>query len=158
VAGSAPSAARSQPRDPSPSFRFQVTISGVTVARFAECAGLEFEQETFDYREGGLNSRVHRLPGRFKFGNLTLKKGIALDGKPLLDWIERVDKAANNGTLETQSVSVVLYDRAGQSVIRSWDFSGAYPVQWKATALSAEQSAVAIETLSLAHQGMQFAH
>jgi len=143
--------------DPAPSFRFHVEIQGVNVARFAECGGLEFEQETLEYREGGLNSRTHRLPGRFRFSNLTLKKGIATDGKALWDWIEGVVKASNRGQLTTHTVTLTLYDVSGQNPMRTWVFHDAYPVKWSAVPFSAEQSVIAIETLTLAHQGMSFA-
>ena len=139
--------------DPSPSFRFHVEIQGVQVARFSECSGLEFEQETFDYKEGGLNSRLHRLPGRFKFTNVTLKKGIATDGSTLWDWVQKTVK----GQIEPHTVTVTLYDLTGEKPLRTWTFQGAYPVKWGATALNAEQNAIAIETLVLAHQGMDFA-
>ncbi len=143
--------------DPSPSFRFHVEIQGVTVARFSECSGLEFEQETFDYKEGGLNSRVHRFPGRFKFTNLTLKKGIATDGKTLWDWMQGTVKAVGEGKLTTHNVTVSLYDLSGQKPLRTWELVNAYPVKWSSTALSAEQNAIAVETLVLAYQGMSFA-
>ncbi len=139
--------------DPSPSFRFHVEIQGVGVARFSECSGLEFEAETYDYKEGGLNSRVHRLPGRFKFTNLTLKKGIATDGQPLWDWVQKTV----SGKITTHQVTVTLYDLKGENPLREWVFQDAYPVKWGASALSAEQNAIAIETLTLAHQGMDFA-
>jgi len=144
--------------DPSPSFRFQISIQGISgVARFSECSGLEIEQEVLEYKEGGLNSRVHRLPGRYKFSNITLKRGIATDGADLWDWVERNVQAANQGTVVTHDVTVTLLDLAGQKPLRTWRFSGAYPVKWSATALSAEQNAIAIESLALAHQGMSFA-
>ena len=140
--------------DPAPSFRFAVAIQGVDpeLARFSECSGLEFEQETFDYREGGLNSRVHRLPGRFKFGNLTLKKGIAKDGEKLWKWVSDTVR----GPIRPHDVTVTLYEVDGRTSRRTWVFEAAYPVKWSATSLTAGQSAVAIETLVLAHQGIRF--
>lgn len=139
--------------DPSPSFRFGVEIQGIQVARFSECSGLEFENETFEYKEGGLNSRVHRLPGRFKFTNLTLKKGIAEDGNDLWDWVTNTV----SGGIDPKTVTVTLYDLSGESPLRTWTYVGAYPVKWSAVALNAEQNAIAIETLVLAHQGTDFA-
>lgn len=139
--------------DPSPSFRFHVKIDSIEVARFSECSGLEFEQETFDYKEGGLNSRLHRLPGRFKFTNLTLKKGIATDGDKMWDWVKNTVK----GQMMVKDVTVTLYDLTGQKSLREWTYTGAYPVKWTASALNAEQNAIAIETLVLAHQGLDFA-
>ena len=137
--------------DPSPSFRFHVKVGDGQVARFSECSGLDFEQETFDYKEGGLNSRVHRLPGRFKFTNLTLKKGIATDGKPLWEWVEKTVA----GPIEPRTVTVTLFDVSGKS-LRVWEYHDAYPVKWSATALNAEQNAIAIETLVLAYGEMSF--
>jgi phage tail-like protein len=143
--------------DPSPSFRFHIEIQGVEVARFSECNGIDFETETFDYKEGGLNSRLHRFPGRWKFNNLNLKKGIATDGQPLWDWVQSVVKGANTGEFTTHSVTVTLYDVSGQTPLRTWTYQDAYPIKWAATALSADQNAIAIETLTLAHQGLDFA-
>ena len=139
--------------DPSPSFRFGVEIQGIEVARFSECSGLEFENETFEYKEGGLNSRIHRLPGRFKFTNLTLKKGIAEDGNDLWDWVTNTV----SGNIDPKTVTVTLYDLSGESPLRTWTYIAAYPVKWSAVALNAEQNAIAIETLVLAHQGTDFA-
>ena len=143
--------------DPSPSFRFHIEIEGVEVARFSECNGIDFETETFDYKEGGLNSHVHRFPGRWKFNNLNLKKGIATDGQPLWDWVQSVVQGANTGEFTTHSVTVTLYDLSGQNPLRTWTYQDAYPIKWAATALSADQNAIAIETLTLAHQGLDFA-
>src|SRR5262245_46685954 len=112
--------------DPSPSFRFGVEIQGIQVARFSECSGLEFENETLEYKEGGLNTRVHRLPGRFKFTNLTLKKGIAADGDSLWDWVTK----AAQGSIVPKQVAVTLYDLSGTKTLRTWTFIEAYPVKW----------------------------
>lgn len=143
--------------DPSPSFRFQVSIKGLDgVARFSECSGLELEQEVLEYKEGGLNSRTHKLPGRYKFANLTLKRGIATDGSALWDWIKSNLQASNQGTVVAHEVTVTLLDLSGRQPLRTWTFGNAYPVKWSATALTAEQNAIAIETLALAHSGMDF--
>lgn len=137
--------------DPSPSFRFKVEFRGGpgVAARFTECSGLEFEAETFDYGEGGEQSRVHRLPGRIKYGNLDLKRGIATDGEKLWQWVKKTAR----GQIETCTVTVSLLSSEGQPV-REWTFMDAYPVKWSATAFSAEQNAIAIETLTIAHQGL----
>ncbi len=136
--------------DPSPSFRFHVEIDGIDVGRFNEVGGLDFEAETIEYKEGGQNSIVHRFPGRYKSPNLTLKKGIATDGETLWTWVENTMK----GQIATHDVTITLYDAEGNEPLRTWVFKGAFPVKWIAGALTAEQSAIAVETLSLAHQGL----
>jgi phage tail-like protein len=142
--------------DPSPSFRFHVEIKGVKVAYFTECSGLDLETEIFEYKEGGLNTHLHRFPGRWKFANLTLKKGISTEGDVLWKWIEDTVKNAGTGKLTTYPVTVTLFDLKG-SPLRTWTYKDAYPMKWSASTLAADQNTIAIETLVLAHQGMQFA-
>ncbi|MFN8499774.1 MAG: phage tail protein [Anaerolineae bacterium] len=138
--------------DPSASFRFKIEFKGGpgVDARFTECSGLEFEVETFDYKEGGEQTKVHRLPGRVKYGNLTLKRGIAEDGQKLWRWVMKMIQ----GEIELCNVTVSLMDSQATAPVRTWTFVDAYPVKWTASALSAEQNAIAIETLTLAHQGL----
>ena len=64
-------------RDVYSSYRFWVEIDGLTEGAFSECTGLQVETEVFEWEEGGLNQFKYRLPGRMKFTNLTLKRGIA---------------------------------------------------------------------------------
>src|SRR4030081_598855 len=45
-------------------------------AVFTELSGLQVEMVLTDYEEGGTNNFVHRLPGRLKVGNITLKHGL----------------------------------------------------------------------------------
>ena len=143
--------------DPSLAFRFKVTIEGVTVARFTEVSGLQVESDTEKVTDGGDYSTVYRLPTGFKGGDLTQKRGIAKDGAALWDWI----KLAVNGTPRPHKVTLSLLGfvpKGGGSptITRTWVFLGAYPIKWSATALSADQNGVAVETLTLAHQGIQF--
>ena len=113
-----------------------------------ECSGLEIETEVFEYQEGGLNDYVHRLPGRTKFSNITLKRGITTD-KDLWQWYSRVMR----GQVERKNVSVILYNSQGNPVMR-WNFVDAYPIKWVGPAFKADANAIAIETLQFAHRGL----
>src|SRR5690606_49278 len=62
-------------------------LAGLVSGGFAECTGLDSTIEILDYAEGGVNDRLHRLPGRASFGNLTLKRGMGL-GDDLWLWHE----------------------------------------------------------------------
>jgi phage tail-like protein len=142
--------------DPSPSFRFHVEIKGVTVAQFTECSGLDFDMEVFDYKEGGFNSGLRRLPGRWKYSNINLKKGISTEGQAMWDWVKSVVQGADTGKFETHVVTITLYDVSGKKPVRTWEYKDAYPIKWAASSLTAEQNTIAIETLTLAHQGLTF--
>lgn len=132
-----------------PTCRFYVEIGGVTQAVFAEVDGLSAEVEVLEVAEGGNNGFVHRLPGRCKTGTLTLKRGLTRKNE-LARWQFRVAQ----GTVERQNLAVVLYQADGTELMR-WTFFDAYPIRWAGPHLKADDAAVAIETLELAHGGMQ---
>jgi len=134
--------------DPYLTCKFHVEIQGIEEASFAECSGLEVETEVLEYQEGGLNEYVHKLPGRSKVSNVTLKRGIT-DSNELWNWYRDVVQ----GKVERKNVSIVLYDLKSNEVMR-WTFIDAYPVKWSGPAFKADENAVTIETLELAHEGM----
>src|ERR1700755_715650 len=71
--------------DPVPTFNFAGEIDGLLAARLTEVTGLESRLETEDYREGGVNGYVHRLPTGSPPGNLTLRHGLTANGE-LWSW------------------------------------------------------------------------
>jgi phage tail-like protein len=133
--------------DPYLGSHFFVEIDGVDHGGFTECAGLQAETEVVEYAEGGNNNYVHKMPGRTKFGNLTLKWGTT-DSTALWDWYKDVSQ----GKIERKDVSVVLYNSV-QEEVRRWNLREAYPVKWIGPAFNANAPAAAIETLELAHHG-----
>ena len=50
-------------------------------------ARLQVETEVFEWEEGGQNGYKLRLPGRLKYSNLVLKRGLAL--LDLWDWFSQ---------------------------------------------------------------------
>lgn len=135
--------------DPYINCRFHVEIEGVQEAFFRECSGLEAETEVLSYEEGGVNDHPHKLPGRTKFPNVSLKRGVT-DSGALWEWYLKVVQ----GKIERKNISIVLYASEGSEVKR-WSFERAYPIKWSGPGLSSEENAVAIETLELAHEGMK---
>lgn len=62
--------------DPLGNYNFMVEIDGSAVANFSEVSGLEIETEVIEYRSGNDISRVRKIPGLHKAGDITLKRGI----------------------------------------------------------------------------------
>lgn len=135
--------------DPYLSFRFLVEIQGLIVGGFSEVSGLQAETEIEEKREGGVNDYVHKLPKITKYQNITLKRGIT-DSDTLWEWHQDVV----NGNIERKTIFVVLMDREGDEQWR-WQFIDAYPVKWTGPDLTAGSSAVAVETIELAHNGIK---
>jgi phage tail-like protein len=128
--------------------RFYVEIGGVNHAVFTEVSGLQIETEVLEFREGGNNGFVHRLPGPIRVANVTLKHGL-VESSELFNWYMRV--AA--GRFEPRHLSVIVYDNQGKQTAR-WDFLNAYPVRWVGPMLTGDGGEIAIETLELAHSGL----
>lgn len=136
-------------RDPYLAFNFLVEIEGLVVGGFTEVGGLEIETVFEDYREGGQNEYVHRLPGPTRYpSNLTLRRGIT-DVATLWSWHQ--DVAA--GRIERRNGTVYLLDTQGQPSIW-WNFREAFPVRWSGPSLRGESNAIAVETIELAHRGL----
>jgi len=136
-------------KDPYLAFQFLVEIEGLVVAGFNEVTGLQAEVEVQDYREGGMNEYLHRLPGPVRYpSHLILKYGLA-DQNTLRDWHQDVCR----GLIRRKSGAIILLDSAGEEKFR-WNFFGAYPVRWSGPELRANTAAVAMETLELAHNGL----
>ena|SRR5688572_4343406 len=131
--------------------RFYVRIGNETQAVFTEVAGLQVETTVQDYEEGGNNGFVHRLPGRTKVGNLTLKRGLT-QGNEFFKWY--ADVAA--GRIVRKDVSLVIFSPKGE-VVAQWDLEGAFPVKWLGPQLVADGTALPVETLELAHAGLKWA-
>ena len=58
--------------DPGLGLRFKVAIDGHELGNWQKCDGLNVEYDIQEYREGGQNGFVHRLPGRAKYENVKL--------------------------------------------------------------------------------------
>jgi phage tail-like protein len=132
-----------QRSDPSENFRFLVEIEGIQQAGFMECTGLGSRIEVVEYREGGDDSAVRKLPGRVTYPDITLKWGVT-KSRELYDW----HRAVINGQLQRKNGSVVLLGSDRNEVLR-WNFYEAWPSKWEGPTLNAMGNDVAIETLTL---------
>jgi phage tail-like protein len=135
-------------RDPFKSFSFLVEIDGVAAATFKSVSGLAAEAEVIEYRDlGGAHSI--KLPGRIRYPNVTLRRGLTTS-RDLWEWWETV----RDGTLQRRAVRITLVDDAGREVLR-WTLDEAWPVKWELSELDASKNEVAIETLEIAHEGLE---
>jgi phage tail-like protein len=131
-----------------PSCRFYVMLDGVVQGVFTEVGGLQVEMDVMEYQEGGNNGFVYRLPGFTKVSNITLKRGMT-KSNDFFKWCANIA----DGNFRRRNISIVMYDVAGEELMR-WNFINAYPVKWTGPQFQASDTAAAIETLELAHEGM----
>lgn len=137
-----------QRQDPGLLFKFYLEIEGVIVAEFTELGGMNAEREVKTYEEGGINDHVHTLPGRVKYGNLVLKRGVTAS-HALWNWFK---EGLYNGKVKRVNLSVIMGDAQGKRV-KQWDVIGAFPVKYSSSELKSSATELSIETLELAHHG-----
>jgi phage tail-like protein len=131
-------------------YNFMLDIQGVQSAYFTEVSGLDVSIETIEYREGGGASAVRKLPGRVRYGDITLKWGLS-ESRELWDWL----MTTAEGTSDRRDVSVILLKPDGQQEETRWNLFNTYPTGWRGARLEALGNQVAIETLTLAVERLE---
>ena len=135
-------------KDPFASFNFIVEIDGIPIAAFSECSGLDTETDIIEYREGSDDNTVRKIPGLNKFSNISLKRGVTKD-LDLWNW----RKTVLDGVTIRKSGSIILLNERREPVLR-WNFKHGWPVKWEGPTLKARGNEIAIETLVIAHEGL----
>jgi phage tail-like protein len=136
---------------PQPKFHFSVQFGDGTEAKFQEVSGLDTEAEMIDFRHG--NSPIFspiKMPGLHKVGDVTLRRGVVAGDSDLWNWLKEVK--AN--TPKRRTVTVSLIEATGKPA-RVWRINNAWPTKITAGDLKADGNDVAIESLELAHEGIE---
>ena len=125
-------------------------VLSYAVAGFAECAGLEANLDVLDYREGGVNNYTHKFATRVSYSNIVLRRGMIYLYDDLWDW----HYGWVQGAGKRKDGLVVLLNEARQPA-KIWKFKRAIPTKWVGPSLNAAQSLVAVESLDIAHEGLE---
>lgn len=136
--------------DPYGAFNFLVEIDGIAAGAFSEVSGLESTVEVIEYRNGSDDITVRKLPGLKKHANIVLKRGFTNDHS-LWDWY----KATLDGRVERRSMMITVLNEAREPALR-FAVRNAWPCSWSGPDLDAGKSTVAIETLEICHEGIEF--
>lgn len=159
-----------RPDDPLLSFRFVLELGALQIAGFQECTGLGLETKTFDYPEGGRNSAPLKFPERGSASSITLKRGMVAGAmsNTLFNWQRDVmtgsfdpqnnphQRPADADDDVADRLAIVLQNEQGIEMKR-WRLVRAFPVKWSGPDLKAGASALAIETLVIACEGLEAA-
>ncbi|MGC9466976.1 MAG: phage tail protein [Anaerolineae bacterium] len=136
--------------DPLVGFHFSVEIQGVVTGFFTECSGLGSEHEVIEHNvvtEQG-QEIVMKIPGRLKWENITLKRGIT-SSMDIWDWRKmvedgRVDEARHDG-------SITMFDHQLNPVAR-WEFKRGWPLKVTGPQPKADSNEIGVEELTIAHE------
>lgn len=129
-------------------FRYKVEIDGLDAGGFSEVSGFDASIDVMEYREGDMVQTPMKIPGLKKYGNITLKQGLA-DSMVLYEWLI----AGVNGAVDRKTITITLLDEE-EAPAASWQVINAWPTKYTAPDFNATSSEIAIETLEIAHEGM----
>jgi phage tail-like protein len=127
---------------------FSPGINLVPAGGFSECSGLEATLQVEEYQEGGQNGYVHKFPTRMTYSNLVLKRGLGFSDEL---WKWHFDYAVGRG--RRRDGLVTLRDQQ-HAPLKVWQFKRGMPLKWTGPTLNATQSAIAIESLEIVHEGL----
>ena len=136
--------------DPLVSFHFMIDCQEEIKGYFTECSGLGSESEVMEHKvvnEKGIEI-VKKIPGRLKWGDITLKRGIT-SNLDMWNWRRQVEEgkvgeARRNG-------SIVMYDQELQEKAR-WNFVNGWPTKISGPSPKADSNEIGVEELVIAHE------
>ena len=125
-------------RDPLVGFQYLIEVSGIISGYFTECSGLGSETELIEHKiinEKG-NEEIRMLPGRLKWEQIKLKRGIT-DELDIWDWRKlvvegKMEDARMNG-------SIIMLNQQLEPVAQ-WDFERGWPLKVTGPELKAESN------------------
>lgn len=121
-------------------------------AGFCEVILPEAEIEIIEYRTGNArDSTVTKLPGRQRYTNVILKRGV-IGSLNLYQWWNQV---RNGDTQAKRSVTVQLQNEDRTQIVLVWKLLRAWPAKYTGPHLCGKGNDVAIETLELAFERLE---
>jgi phage tail-like protein len=118
------------------------------VIGFSECTGLEMQLEVQELNQGGGNDGTLKFPTRIKPATLVLKRGLTTD-TTLWQWFYSYVQ----GYGKRRDGTITVND-AAHNQVTVWGFRRGLPTKYSGPQLNAGHSAVAIETVEIAHEGL----
>jgi phage tail-like protein len=115
--------------------------------RFQEVTGLTTDVNLETYNEGGENRFVHRLPGRTKYADLVLKRGMTLVSG-VAAWC--LDAVENFNYQPTNLLISLLNEQ--HLPVSSWYVVNAIPIRYDIGGFHAEQNKIVIESITLRYE------
>lgn len=130
---------------------FGVDFQNGVQGAFRECTGLGSESQVVEYRATDERGKpiLIREPGTMKYTDITLKRGIT-DSMDMWTWRKQVE----DGDIDSarRSGTITLYNQRGEPVAR-WNFERAWPQKLNGPTYDAKTNEVAIEELTITHEG-----
>ena len=124
-------------------YHFLLEVSGAVLGRFANVEGLSAEVEVVEFRSGGDETTIIKVPGRTRYGDITLERGYTASDD-LWSWMQSVI----DGPLVRKNGSIRVISGNGTELAR-FNFFDAWPSRYALGVEAANGNDIAIEALTL---------
>lgn len=154
----------SDDQDPLLGFRFQVDFgAGASEMGFMKVSGLQVDIDEYAWEEISDTVTAFKLPGIVKFSDLSLERGAIRAVSPVWRWFREVEEALKTGrpTSMRRTLTIRLQEKGmsdPEAYALEWQVFAAFPKTIKYGELDATSSAVFIESLTLANEGIRLLH
>jgi phage tail-like protein len=149
--------------DPYKNFKFRVKWDNRYVAGVTRISPLVRRTEVIEHREGGEPSAPRKAPGRSEFDPIVLERGVTHDHE-FEGWANKAWHLGAGFGAEVslkdfrKDIIIELFNEAGQKVI-AYKVYRCWVSEYQALAeLDANTGAVAIESITLEHEGWERDH
>lgn len=137
--------------DPLIGFHFALTAGTIPLGYFTDVDGIGSENDVVEHKvinEKGLEI-VQKIPGRLKFLDVTLKRGITgnLDAWA---WRAMVENGDVKGA--RKNVTITMFDQT-LSPVAEWTLDNAWPSRIVAPGVTSASGSFAVEELTLVNEG-----
>jgi len=134
-------------RDPVISARFMVKFGSKLQGSFRECTVVTAEHEPAEYKfaDDKGNPGYYAIPGRMKFGRITLKRGLTND---MAAWKWRKEVEDGNVQSARTNGSILMLDQNG-TPMAEFTFENAWPLKVSGPTPNANSSDLAVEEVEL---------
>jgi phage tail-like protein len=145
-----PSAIDTDREDPVVSYLFALDVQGVIKGYFTECSGIGSETEIAEQKvvnEKGVQV-VLKIPGRLKWGDITLKRGLT-SKMDLWDWRKMVEDGVVKGA--RKNGSIIMFNQELKPVAK-WDFKNAWPSKISGPTPKSDGNDLSLEEITIVHE------
>jgi phage tail-like protein len=138
--------------DPLLGFNFMLELEGAIAGYFTECSGIGSEHEIVEHKvvdEKG-HELVRKIPGRLKWQDVTLKRGITSDMQ-IWEWRDECLKGDVKNA--RKNCTITMLDRTYNEVA-IWHFENAWPSKVTGPSLKSDDNSFGVEEVTIVHEGM----
>lgn len=138
--------------DPLLGFNFMLELEGAIAGYFTECSGIGSEHEIVEHKvvDKSGHEIVRKIPGRMKWQDVSLKRGITSDMQ-IYDWRQLAVEGKMSDARKNCTITMLSRDYAPVAV---WHFHNAWPSKVTGPNLKADSNEFGVEEVTIVHEGM----